>query len=122
MSGPTSAVVPAYKVFPYQSPQPYAAKEIVGGGIYIAMDAGEGFTYSITFTDAGKTATVEGATARGKTTATAKAPPGLGSETATVTLAVAVDPARTSTATVELGSGTTTGKPPKKHKKKKGKH
>ncbi|HEY8027921.1 MAG TPA: hypothetical protein VIE38_00275 [Gaiellaceae bacterium] len=122
----TSAVVPDYNAFPYQSPQPYAAKEIVGGGIYIAMDAGEGFTYSIKFALGSQTATVTGATARGKTTATAKAPTGLGSGTATVTLAAAVDSGRTSTATVQLGtgSGTTTGNhtPSKKHKKKKGKH
>jgi hypothetical protein len=124
----TSAVVPDYTTFPYQSPQPYAAKKVVGGGIYVAMDAGEGFTYSVAFSNGVTTSTVKGATARGKTTATAKAPTGFGSGTATVTLAASMDPVRTTTTTVQLGSGSggTTGKKgkgkPKPKKHKKGKH
>ena len=126
----TSAVVPDYTGFPYQSAQPYASKKVVGGGIYVAMDAGEGFTYKVTFSGDGKSVT--GSTPGDKTTATVKAPTGDGSGTATVVLSAQTNPSRTSTATVQLGSDTGAGNPtggkgkgkhmpPQKHKNK-GKH
>ena len=112
----TTEVVPLFKSFPYQSSQPLAAKVVQGGGIYIGMKAGEGFTYSITFTNGSQSAKVTGSSPGDKTTATAKVPTGYGSGTATVTLTAQTNPGRSSTVTVSLGSGSTP-----KHKKK-GKH
>jgi len=103
----SSAVAPLYKTFPYKDPQPLAAKTISGGGIYVAMTAGEGFTYKITFTGGGQTATASGAAPN--TTATAKVPTGFGSGTATVVLTAETNPNRTSTVNIDLGSGGSTG-------------
>ena len=115
----TTAVVPLYTGFPYQNPQPLAAKVIQGGGIYIDMKAGEGFTYTVTFTNGSQSTKVSGSSPGDKTTATVKAPTGFGAGTATVVLNAQTNPARTSTVTVDLGQSTTPKKP--KHKKK-GKH
>jgi len=125
----TTAVAPLYKDFPYQSPQPLAAKVVQGGGIYVGMTAGEGFTYTITFTSGSQSTKSSGASDADKTTATAKVPAGFGNGTATVVLAAQTNSGRTSTVTVQLGSGQTTAgngngtthKKPKP-KKKKGKH
>src|SRR5260221_10519779 len=51
----TNAVVPDYKTFPYQGAQPYAAKMVSGGGIYVALDPGEGFTYPVPFKNGSQT-------------------------------------------------------------------
>jgi len=101
----TNAVVPDYKTFPYQGAQPYAAKMVSGGGIYVALDAGEGFTYSVTFKNGSQTSPpVTGSAPR--MTTTVKAPNGFTGGSATVVLKAETNPARTSTVTVQLGSGT----------------
>ena len=51
----TTSVAPLYKKFPYQAPVPFASLVISGGGKYVALQAGEGFTYSVTFTFGKKT-------------------------------------------------------------------
>lgn len=118
---PTSAVVSQYKTFPYQGAQPYAAKTVSGGGIYLSLVAGEGFTYTVTFKNGSQTASGSGAAPRAAVTA--KIPTGFGSGSATVVLKAETNPARTSTVTVQLGGGKqggSTGKPkPKKPGKKK---
>lgn len=105
----TSAVVPDYQTFPYQNAAPYASKKVSGGGIYVQLDAGEGFTYSVTFSNGSQTSQpVTGAAP--KMTAVAKVPTGFGSGTATVVLKAETNPSRTTTVTLQLGSGgTTTG-------------
>jgi hypothetical protein len=108
----TSAVVPVYKAFPYQGQQPYAATTVSGGGKYIALAAGEGFTYEITFSAGGKTASTNGAAPR--MTATAKIPAGFGAGTATIVLKAEADPARSSTVKLTLGAAASTKKPKKK--------
>ncbi|HXR10763.1 MAG TPA: hypothetical protein VN770_00575 [Gaiellaceae bacterium] len=118
-----NAVVPVYSTFPYQNPQPFATKIVQGGGIYVGLKAGEGFTYNVKFTAGTKTSEVKGKAP--KTTATVKAPTGFGAGAATIVLAAETNPARTSTVTLALGSGTSstgTGKPHKPKKHKKGKH
>jgi len=112
----TTGVVPLYEGFPYQSPQPFAAKVVQGGGIYIGMKAGEGFTYSITFTNGSQSTKATGSSPGDKTSATAKVPTGYGTGTATVTLTAQTNPGRSSTVTVSLGSGSMP------QHKKKGKH
>ena len=118
----SNAVVPLYKTFPYQGAQPYAVKTVSGGGIYISLTAGEGFTYSVSFKNGSQTAGANGAAPR--TTTTVKIPTGFGSGSATIVLKAESNPARTTTVTLQLGSGTTkggsTGKPkphpkPRKH-------
>jgi hypothetical protein len=108
----TSAVVPVYKTFPYQGQQPYAATTVSGGGKYIALNAGEGFTYAITFNAGGKTASANGAAPR--MTATAKIPNGFGGGTATIVLKAETDPARTSTVRLTLGTAALPKKPKKR--------
>jgi hypothetical protein len=121
----SNAVVPLYKTFPYQGAQPYAVKTVSGGGIYISLTAGEGFTYSVSFKNGSHTASANGAAPR--TTTTVKIPTGFGSGSATIVLKAESNPARTTTVTLQLGNGTTkggsTGKPkphpkPRKHKHK----
>ena len=98
-----TAVAPLYKTFPYQNPQPLAAKTISGGGIYVALTAGEGFTYQITFKSGSKTKSASGSAP--KTTATAKVPSGFGTGTATIVLTAETNPQRQSTFTLNLASG-----------------
>jgi hypothetical protein len=119
----TTAVAPDYKTFPYQGQQPYAATTVSGGGKYITLDAGEGFTYAIAFKNGSQTASAKGAAPR--TTATVKIPTGSGGGTATIVLEAELNPARTTTVTLNLGPATGAHvkqavKP--KHKPKKPKH
>ena len=95
------SVVPDYQAFPYKNPQPFAEKTVSGGGIYLALDAGEGFTYSVSFKSGSKAAHTAGDAPR--TSATVKVPAGFGAGTATVTLAAETNPDRVSTVTVSLG-------------------
>lgn len=106
----TTAVVPVYKTFPYLGQEPFASTTVRGGGRYIALAAGEGFTYAITFKAGGTTASASGAAPR--MIATAKIPAGFGTGTATIVLKAELDPARTSTVSLTLGT-------PLKLKKKK---
>ena len=97
----TTAVVPDYKTFPYQGVQPYAATKVSGGGKYVTLDAGEGFTYAIVFKNGSQTANASGAAPRA--TATVKIPAGFGTGgTATITLKAETNPARTSTVTLRF--------------------
>jgi hypothetical protein len=119
----TREVVPDYKGFPYTNRQPYAAATLSGGGKYLVLDAGEGFTYAVTFKSASQTSNATGSAP--KTTATVKVPTGFGDGSATIVLKAETNPSRTSTATLVLGSGQSTAshgakpKPkPKKLKKK----
>jgi hypothetical protein len=96
----TSAVVPSYKAFPYQAKQPFAATTVAGGAKYVALSAGEGFTYAITFTRGFRRAHARGAALR--TTATVKIPVGFGSGTAAIVLRAETNPARMSTVTLAL--------------------
>ena len=109
----TTSVVPDYKTFPYQASKPYAATTVSGGGKYIALDAGEGFTYAITFKNGSQTAHAAGAAPR--TITTAKIPAGFGAGTATIVLTAETNPSRTTTVTVNLGGPTVN---PAKHVKK----
>jgi hypothetical protein len=120
-----SAVVPDYRTFPYQGQQPYAATTLSGGGKYLTLDAGEGFSYAITFRNGSQTANASGGAPR--TNATVKIPNGFGSGsgTATIVLKAELNPARTSTVTLSLGargpargSGGHGQKPPKAKKKR----
>lgn len=95
-----TAVAPDYQTFPYQDPAPLAARKVSGGGIYVALDAGEGFTYTIVFKAGPKTRNAQGSAP--STTATVKVPPGFGAGTATVTLKAETNPDRTSVVTVDL--------------------
>ena len=88
----SSAVVPDYKTFPYQGAQPLAATTVSGGGKYVTLDAGEGFTYSIVFKNGSQSANASGAAPR--TTATVKIPTGFGAGTATIVLKAEMNPAR----------------------------
>jgi hypothetical protein len=98
----TTAVAPRYKTFPYENPQPLAVKTISGGGVYIALQAGEGFTYSATFKSGKKTSKpVTGSAPH--TVGSVQVPAGFGHGTATIVLKAETDPARTSTVTVSLG-------------------
>jgi hypothetical protein len=108
----TSAVVPVYRTFPYAGAQPFAAKTTSGGGVYVQLTAGEGFTYTITFKNGSQTKTASGSAPR--TTATVKAPAGFGAGTATIVLKAETNPSRTSTVTLNLG-----GKPQATKKKKR---
>jgi len=104
---PSTAVVPEYTSFPYAGAKPYAATTTSGGGRYVTLDAGEGFTYAITFRNGSHSASVAGSAP--KTTATVKAPVGFGAGTATIVLKAEANPARSSTVTLSLG-----GKPKKR--------
>jgi len=98
-----SDVAPLYKTFPYQDPQPLAAKTISGGGIYVAMTAGEGFTYQIAFKSGAQTQSASGSAPN--TSATSKVPSGFGTGTATIVLTAETNPDRQSTVTLDLGTG-----------------
>jgi hypothetical protein len=114
-----SAVVPDYQTFPYQGQKSYAATKVSGGGKYIALDAGEGFTYTIDFKNGSQTASAKGAAPR--TTATVKIPAGSAGGTATIVLKAETNPTRTTTVTLNLGAPSTHGKKspkPTPHKKK----
>jgi hypothetical protein len=111
----TSSVVPVYKSFPYASPQPYAAKVLNGGGIYVQLAAGEGFAYTVTFKSGGRTASASGSAPR--MTATVKVPSGFGAGTATVVLKAETNAARTSTATLTLGKPAPAKKKQKRRKR-----
>jgi hypothetical protein len=96
-----TSVAPLYRKFPYQSPVPFASPAISGGGTYVALQAGEGFTYSVTFASGNKTsAPVTGRAPR--TVATVKVPAGFGRGTAMVVLKAETNPARTTTVTLKL--------------------
>jgi hypothetical protein len=95
------SVVPEYRTFPYRDPQPYAQRTTSGGGVSIAMDAGEGFAYSVSFRNGSRTAQASGRSPA--TQASVKVPAGFGGGTAVVTLKALMNPARVSTATVSLG-------------------
>lgn len=114
----TRAVVPDYKTFPYQAARPLAATALGGGGRYVALDAGEGFTYAITFKNGSQTANARGAAPR--TRVTVKIPSGFGSGSATIVLNAEMNPARTSTVTLRLGTGNQTGSIRKPKAKKPG--
>ena len=102
-----TAVNPDYASFPYTGPQPLATKTVSGGGIYVALNAGEGFTYTIAFKMGTKTSNAQGSAPN--TTATVKVPAGFGTGTATIVLTAETNPARTSTVTLNLASGQTSG-------------
>jgi hypothetical protein len=95
-----TTVAPLFTKFPYQAPAPFATKTISGGGKYIALQAGEGFTYSITFKFKKLSKTVTGAAPR--TVATVKVNPPFGQGTAVIVLKAETNPARTSTLTLNL--------------------
>jgi hypothetical protein len=113
----SSAVVPDYKTFPYQGAQPPAAMTVSGGGKYLMLDAGEGFTYSIVFKNGARTAKATGAAPR--TTAGVKIPAGFGDGAATIVLRAEMNPARTSTVSLKLGSTDASKLKPKKPRKQK---
>jgi hypothetical protein len=96
----TSAVVPRYQAFPYQARQPFAVTTVSGGGKYVVISAGEGFTYAITFKRGSQRAYAHGAAPR--TMTTVKIPLGFGTGTATIVLRAEMNPARTSTVTLAL--------------------
>jgi len=95
------AVAPLYKTFPYQNKVPFATKVIQGGGIYVALQAGEGFIWSVTF----KAKRLPAKTATGsapRTVASTKVPAGYGKGTAVIVLKAETNPARTTTVTLNL--------------------
>jgi hypothetical protein len=96
----TTAVVPAYKTFPYRDPRPYALRVSSGGNEAVRVQAGEAFSYAVTFANGLWTTTLTGATRT--MTATVTAPPGFAYGTATVVLAAETNPARASTVRVAL--------------------
>jgi hypothetical protein len=102
-----TAVNPLYKTFPYQSPQPLVSKTISGGGVYLALQAGEGFTYSVTFKNGSQTSPATTGSAP-RSQATVKVPGGFGTGTATAVLTAETNSDRTSTVTLDLGSGQVT--------------
>lgn len=102
----SNAIVPDYATFPYTGLQPLAAKTVSGGGIYVALDAGEGFTYTIAFKAGSKTSSAQGSAPN--TAATVKVPAGFGAGTATIVLRAETNPERTSTVNLDLASGQAT--------------
>jgi hypothetical protein len=95
----SSAVVPFYESFPYAGKEPYASMTTSGGGRYVSLRAGEGFTFTLTFTKPGKKAvTMNGAAPT--TVATRKVPARLGGGRVTVKLAAETNPGRTATVTL----------------------
>jgi hypothetical protein len=112
----SSAVVPSYKTFPYHAPQPFAVTTVGGGAKYVALSAGEGFTYAITFKHGTQRVYAHGAAAR--STTTVKIPIGFGSGTAMLVLKAEMNPARTSAVTLGLAGITRTAKSASKPKKK----
>ena len=112
----SSAVVPEYQTFPYHGAQPLAATTVSGGGKYVKLDAGEGFTYSMVFKNGSQTANARGAAPR--TTAAVKIPAGFRTGTATIVLKAEMNPARTSTVSLKLGGTSASKLKPKKLKKR----
>jgi hypothetical protein len=98
----TNAVVPDYETFPYQGLRPYAARIVKGGGVYVALDAGEGFTYAITFRNGFQAASATGAAPR--RSAVVKIPAGFRRGSATIVLDAETNPERTSTVVLPLGN------------------
>ncbi len=96
----TTEVVPDYKGFPYAERLPYAATTVSGGGKYIRLDAGEAFSYAITFKNGSQSSNASGAAPN--TNATVKIP--TGSDTASIVLKADMNLSRTSTVTLSLGS------------------
>jgi hypothetical protein len=114
----TTAVAPEYKTFPYQDPAPFASVKASGGAFYVALLAGEGFTYKITFSATGaQPSTASGAAP--KRVAAVKVPAGFGQGTATIVLSAETNPARTTTVTLQLAGGKTAGKGKKPRPRKK---
>jgi hypothetical protein len=99
----TSAVVPSYAKFAYSGKEPYADLVVSGGGRYVELQAGEGFSYVLTFKKGAAKKMLKGSAP--KTTATAKVPGGFGGAggTVTVKLSAEMNPGRTSTVTLPLG-------------------
>ena len=96
---PTAAVVPAYAGFPYAGKRPFAALRTRGGRRYVTMRAGEGFSFTLTFTKPGKTAKVLTGTAP-TTLATRKVPAGYRGGSVAVRLVAETNAARTSAVTL----------------------
>ena len=103
----TSEVVPDYKGFPYTDRRPFAATTLSGGGKYVKLDAGEAFSYAITFKSGSQSSKAKGAAPT--TSAAVKVPTGFGSGTATIVLKADVNPSRTSTVTLSLGASGKSG-------------
>jgi hypothetical protein len=97
----TTAVVPLFKAFPYESPKPFAALVISGGGKYVSLQAGEGFTWTATFTSGKKASKPVTGTAP-KTVASVKVPAGFGKGSVTIVLTAETNSQRTSTVTLPL--------------------
>jgi hypothetical protein len=119
----STAVVPDYKTFPYRDARPYATVTISGGGRYIALDAGEGFAYSILFKNGSRTAKASGTAP--KLSATVKIPAGFGTGTATIVLDAETNASRTTSVTLNLGpagSKAAPKKPGKPNPKKRARH
>ncbi len=101
-----TAVVPLYDSVgegqtPYVTKHPYASLTKSGGGTYVLMQAGEGFSYMLTFMKGKKTATKSGSAP--KTVATAKVPAGFAKGSVLVKLTAETNSARTSSVTLALG-------------------
>jgi hypothetical protein len=45
----STSVVPLFGTYPYSNPLPYATRATAGGGQYVHLQAGEGFSYSVFF-------------------------------------------------------------------------
>ena len=110
-------VVPDYAGFPYADRRPYAATTLSGGGKYLKLDAGEAFSFAITFKNGSQSSNASGAAPN--TNAAVKVPTGFGSGTATIVLKADMNPSRTSTVTLALGANGDQGKSASKSKKKK---
>jgi hypothetical protein len=95
----TSAVVPLYATYPYAGKQPYAATKTSGGGRYVTLQAGEAFSFTLTFAKKGKKPKTLIGTAPA-TVASRKVPPGYGGGSVTVKLAAETNPGRISTVTL----------------------
>lgn len=98
-----TAVVPLFKSFPYQSPKPFAVLTISGGGKYVSLQAGEGFTWSATFKVGNKTSKPVSGLAP-HAVGSVKVPAGYGKGTVTIVLTAETNQARTSTVTLALTS------------------
>ena len=97
----TTAVVPLFKSFPYQSPKPFAVLTLSGGGKYVSLQAGEGFTWAATFKVGNKTSKPTFGLSP-HAVGSVKVPAGFGKGTVTVVLSAETNPSRTSTVTLAL--------------------
>jgi hypothetical protein len=104
---PSRSVARTYGRFPYWDAVPLAAT--APDGTSLALAAGEGFTYTIVFSNGSLTATAGGAAPRSRVTVTI--PNGFDRGTARVVLSAEANPQRTSTVTVKLGARIRTGYP-----------